>query len=372
MSDIDFDELDKAVNSLIHKQKTESSDGGMRPASVEVQSRPVPARGSEVAARSDVPVSADLTIVEPMVRPTVDPAPSPAIRRSTGRVMDVVPPSAIARRDLGSPRRVSSRDSGVIEPTSSDLAERVEAEISAPSEEVAIDIDRAIFEDATPAIDPMKTPFLTDVEVSKRPLGAGVEESPVQEESSPEVQSDDFDPGAYAAEVLIASGSVAPMESTPEMSPELMSTESDASAMVSSGQSTAPEEVSDVLPEGGLSEAIDLEIGAEVVQSDVEPQGWAAEDVGNVSVEPEVPAPITQDRPTLGPSQQPGDILPQYTAEVAESPEPISIFEAASEPPKDLEHPEKSKPGWTVIVWIAALVLLGAAGGVGAWYFLIK
>lgn len=117
MSDFDFDELDRAVSGVL---------GGEEPTAT---------RPTEPAA---------LTNEE---KPTEKPTPTPAMRRSSGRFMDVVHPSSDMRGRGVSPTPVAK--SPVMAPAAS----------PEPDDE------------PTAEIEPAGSPFLPDAKVEKRPLG---------------------------------------------------------------------------------------------------------------------------------------------------------------------------------------------------------
>lgn len=117
MSDFDFDELDRAVSGAL---------GGEEPAS------PRPAEPTAPAAQE---------------KPVEKPAPTPAMRRSSGRFMDVVHPSSDMRGRSAPPAPVTQ--SPVVAPAAS-------PEPDEPTPEV---------------VEPAGSPFLPGAKVEKRPLG---------------------------------------------------------------------------------------------------------------------------------------------------------------------------------------------------------
>lgn len=116
MSDFDFDELDRAVNGAL---------GGEEPAQALPAEPTTPAVEEKSAEK---------------------PARTPAMRRSSGRFMDVVHPSSDMRGRSAPPNPVAH--SPVMAP----------AVLSEPAE-------------ATQEIEPAGSPFLPDAKVEKRPLG---------------------------------------------------------------------------------------------------------------------------------------------------------------------------------------------------------
>lgn len=150
MNDIDFDELDRAVNSLANQ-----SDG----------KAPGPAPSS---TPQPAPVTAEPAMPSQVSEPsTPAPASSSAPRPDTGRFMDVVHPSSDMRSSINVPPRAPSREAAPIQPP------------TRPS---------SVEETATPASPATESPspFLPDAKVDKRPLGAFADTTPAPvEEPTP-------------------------------------------------------------------------------------------------------------------------------------------------------------------------------------------
>lgn len=279
-SDIDFDELDKAVSSLMGgvgadkaddapKQKTLTISGTLEPGedpaytkldevarsigsetlitdgerTVDVDENPQKAAPQPVSepavaqpSRSVPPVQAPTpTPIAPPVAPVVVLPPSPAVQRpATGRFMDVVHPSS------------AMRGATALDTT---------PPIRAASPQVAT------AETAQIASDVPLTPFLPDAKVEKRPLGgSGAVPSPfddsptdvVPQASDPKVEEttsinseplqnqnkDDLQPvldaSTYEQEGTAESAEIAAVEST-EVAPEAAVPKSGSIASVESG-----------------------------------------------------------------------------------------------------------------------------------------
>lgn len=235
MKDIDFDELDRAVNSLISGKP--SDDTPAVPAADTTSSIPV-------TTTSDTPTSA--------------PTAPLAARRSSGRFMDVVHPSSDMRSSTGgaevAPTPFAQRVT--ITPPDEKLLEAETA--SAPEEEAAppapttwpdpLDFQQSgdSKETETPVATeepqetpPLESPFLSDAKVEKRPLGAFSTASPESTNDEP------LDPSAEPA----TRESGLPIESdTPmpaELQNNLLSIESNEDAAPTpqeASPSPAPEE----------------------------------------------------------------------------------------------------------------------------------
>ena len=101
MQDLDFDELDKAVSSLMPQSPVAN---GATPMTT--------APGASVTPVASTPVSA------PIPSPTPTVAPVNAVERpATGRFMDVVHPSSDMRTTLNMPQRQSIPMTPVVTPT---------------------------------------------------------------------------------------------------------------------------------------------------------------------------------------------------------------------------------------------------------------
>lgn len=135
MSDFDYEELDRAVSS--------------------------------VGAPSEPPV---VTPPQPSAATPVTTAPdTPAARRSSGRFMDVVHPSSDMRAKVSERAELRVDERPSMQPDRPDVSPFTVA-------------------DETPVEKPLESPFLSDAQVEKQPLGAmppvGVQEQPPQFEPS--------------------------------------------------------------------------------------------------------------------------------------------------------------------------------------------
>ena len=114
MKDLDFDELDRAVNSLIAKGSANAKPdvGSARSASGVAYFEPV-APALEQAAASEPLIPDTNAPTEPVAATTPPVAAAPAApkidRPDTGRFMDVVHPSSNMRTSLVMPERTSTR-----------------------------------------------------------------------------------------------------------------------------------------------------------------------------------------------------------------------------------------------------------------------
>lgn len=156
MQDLDFEELDKAVNSLM----PQPSDNNSSPA----QLTPVAASAPVVVATQEP------TQAQPTVKSTSDL--KSISRPSTGRFMDVVHPSSDMRASLNVPQRSLSPS---LAPTSTSAAPvtvpQPSPDQSTESSTTQLDNWAGLPNYQQPASAP-ESPFLPDTKVEKRPLGA--------------------------------------------------------------------------------------------------------------------------------------------------------------------------------------------------------
>lgn len=338
MKDLDFDELDRAVNSLIGGDQNqidgEKEDTG-------------------ATATASVPDSG---------APTLQTL---AARRSSGRFMDVVHPSSDMRSSFVPPRP-TSREGLAVQPNNTSVVETPVMSTPAPETDQAVSeevtnpepvksewpdpiefskpFEQPVEEPAPTNVDtlpaesttaindsdtlpPLESPFIADAKVEKRPLGAFADEpaSPVVESTLTEEQKSEPDVDLSATNVADAPSSETPMPA--ELQNDLLSIESNEDT----SEASAP--VQPVAPEAT----------------------------------PETPIPVQSSATEVTP---PVAITQQYVEQPSTGDKPAgSIFDVDSYH-KPIAHPKKKKAGWLMIVWIVLLILLGIGAG-AAFYFYI-
>ncbi|MDO4773591.1 MAG: hypothetical protein Q4A37_00465 [Candidatus Saccharibacteria bacterium] len=371
MTDIDFDELDKAVNSLMNQRGDESSSPAASvtaPAAASattVATAPVSSVASATPAPSAAPAPAPTAPIVSTPPTEAFVAPAPAIaKRPAGRFMDVVHPSSdMTNNRPASPRpsrtgvslqpasqvaattpsteaqSVSSDTAATPAPTAAELAmadaldtmpvagqevaveptpEPEPTEQAAPTpvptaDDLTEKIAASLQASATTA--PLESPFLTDAVVEKRPLGS-------------------------ASETVAPDTMTANAVATPEVADETVTVQPSDSDAAAEWQETAKGDV--LAPE--LSKDIMAIESGEAVSSDT----MAA-------------------TPIIG-----ADIPQQYTPEVDTAPEPAPMFDAASlTPGHDMAAPKK-KSGILTVLLILLFALLGVAGGAAAYFLLLQ
>ena len=427
MTDIDFDELDRAVNSLMSKQQEKNSVDAEVKHDVETPSMeekktietstvgssfapPVtpfapaldaPSPSPTTSAPSVEPkteqsspqdnlvekpdiISAPAATVAPSstLDQTPDLAPkenktSPVItRRPTGRFMDVVRPSSVNNIQK-SASSAPSRTGVSIQP-SADLVDVVnmtgktspiKEELSAvdnqldslddapdlkdiqnesafaaiedaPVEELSLTdkIAQSLSESndsvASPLAEPLESPFIANVEVEKRPLGA-VDQNAIESESG--VEEDEFESGSADLE---------DMKLNHQYNADLSNYTMDKEAL-----SETPDSMMDLSPEIIAIEEAGIPGSSEMNEvADSEP---------NMQSSP--------------PASQSNDTPQQYSSEneMVDS-EPAPMFAAVSTEVKQPRSEEKKKTGLLTLLLIILFLVVGVAGGAVSYFLLIK
>jgi len=366
MTEFDFEELDKAVNSLMDKQQNQSADTNqaVATASPATDVSPPINRPPTTDGLATTPTEAR-QVPEVPDRPT-PPADTTISRRPAGRFMDVVHPSSDMRSN-STPERPVGRIGQTIQPvgevanTSPNDRSEVPTQPTVSQEPIGdvkpkppmiggaepindsnqADVPGGLASDQS---DVMTSPFLEDAVVEKRPLG-GIEPSeniPAEPEPAvPEAMPDPIADWQPATEPVVNEVATVNPEVNQSQSPQ---------------QSTEPEAESVDETTEAPEEPLAPELSAEVLALD-----------SNEELNPPEPEPSSPTSHGL-----PGDIPKQYKPVEAETPEPTAVFEEVASEPQTLQHPPKKKSGWKIVIWIVILLLLGVASGVLAWFFLIK
>ena len=427
MTDIDFDELDRAVNSLMSKQQEKNSVDAEVKHDVETPSveekktietstvgssfappvtpfapaldAPSPSSttsASSVESKAEQQSPQDSLVEKPEIistpvatvapSSTLDQTPdstpkenktSPVIaRRPTGRFMDVVRSSSVNNIQK-SASSAPSRTGVSIQP-SADLVDvvnmtgstsPVEEEVSAvdnqldslddtpdlkdiqnesalaaiedaPVEELSLTdkIAQSLSESndsvASPIAEPLESPFIANVEVEKRPLGA-VDQSSIESESG--VEEDELESGSVGLE---------DMKLSHQYNSDLSNYTMDKEAL-----SETPDSMMDLSPE--------------IIA--IEEAGIPGVSEMNETADSE---PNTQ--PSL-PNSQSDEMPQQYSSEneMVDS-EPAPMFAAVSTEVKPPRSEEKKKTGLLALLLIILFLVVGVAGGAVSYFLLIK
>lgn len=302
-NDIDFDELDKAVGAVLGGSQisavTETSSG----------SQPAPAETPAVTKPVDQPVADKKPVTSKAVKPAAKPA-SPALKRSSGRFMDMVHPSADMKKATpANPSTTASHAGLKLQPLSSDVkTTALESPASSPVENSKstqsnyepgppdlaasgfvsmpdddkaaasttdwpdpLDVDKAQAETkpvddpastadgatgTNPVIDspePVDGPFLNDQKVEKRPLGAfagepqSSDEAVASNQPSPEADLQ-MAPAPVPAELQPEAVEVEASEVPEKPDDETVGNQTDTAMSDESSNASVPVDNSDKLP----------------------------------------------------------------------------------------------------------------------------
>jgi hypothetical protein len=410
MSELDFDELDKAVNNLMSGvPKVEP------PKSDDIKTLDIDSTLSDSSRPSLDQLDSALTAVNgpakpddaSIAAPTI-PATAPLAARRAGRFMDVVHPSSDMKT---APKPMTSRQGATIEPTTKSFGQPVapvvtktddtptvtqpeaelepttdehasshdqnewpdplemsgyqsEADTAASSEEKAEpesqpvapeqsdddDDDDAVFslDDLEDTTpEPLSSPFITDAKVEKRPLGGpAVDTSPVTEPVVSTAAAEEDDTITNDNPEDQLPATAANV--APILPPEL---QKDLMAIETDGDtasdSTATEVVADVKSDESAPEA---------KEPTSEPDKTEAET--DKKPETEIPVPT-------GPTSIPQ----QYKEEPSTSDQTNGGIYDTNNYHQPLAHPVKKKSGWLWIVWIVLLLVIGGGGAAVLYLF---
>ena len=330
MSDIDFDELDKAVNNLMSNVDTRKRNEGLDDPEVKtvtLDAEPEAPLPPEVAALEAPKPSTEVIVPSAPVAPAPTSTPALAVKRR-GQFMDVMHPSS----DMKTAKPVKREGVG-LSPASSDVTPAPVASVPTPAEELAVQAptspESAV--DTAPEQSPLTSPFLPDAKPEKRPLGAASDIAPQGVDIAAALDSE-----------LAAEASEGQVVSSPEKAPAL------------------PAELhTDVL----ALEAVE-NTAAEPIAAIEQPEALAA----TVNAAEQSEPPLVEE-PAAVPA---GGSIPQQYTEAPSSGDQTngSIYDTSNyhQPIEAAPAAKKSSPLKWVLLAIGLLVL-GGGGGIA--YFLL-
>ena len=348
MTELDFDELDKAVNSLM-------GDKNM-PAKPQSTPSPVSTTHPEPAPKTAAPVAPASLSSPPAARPT-----PPAARRG-GRFMDVVPAT---RKE---PASSVSRQGTTVQPVSSFTPSTTS---NAPK--VTGDTPPSPQKDLASAPSPMTTDWPDPIELA----GVKKEEETATNEGAPSTSAETALPVKKESEVSLQpeplSSPFLP-DAKVEKRPLGMGLSDSAGEVMIEDENTQlpalPKDVEPALPE---------ELHGDVVSIEADD---STTDPSKHTVIHEEPVTVPEKS-----TEAPKSKIPEVTVTEATTPSgPVSIPQQYKEEPstgdqkngaiydtdsyhQPLSHPVKKKSGWGWVVWILVILLVGAGGG-AALYFM--
>ena len=186
MADSEFDELDKAVASVLQPTAPVDTPSAAVTPTPDVSEEP----SEPVAELITEPITA--APAEPASQPSVPQAAPAAPRvRSAGRFMDVVPPSTFTPHTPlpAPPERAEPLKPAVealVAPAPFEQPDPLDFNGLAAPEPTALPAQEAT------ADEPLATPFLSDAKVEKRPLGAFSDTPKIADDEAPEVPAPDL------------------------------------------------------------------------------------------------------------------------------------------------------------------------------------
>ena len=356
MKDLDFDELDRAVNSLLPSGSTQDGEQPAVP-SLEDATEPTPFASQPLAARrssgrfmdvvhpsSDMrtapvpprPVSREGAVIAPAPSRVSPDAPLQSIQNTPWSLPDASP-VAIEAPNQGAGDWPDPIDftSSTPDEVQKPLSEPGMDELAPSSQEQLVDDDKDINQIADAinqtlnqdqeAQAPLESPFLMDAKVEKRPLGA----------FSTQAATLPTDLEQNVAPSLIIEPATLPLVSED-----------------SEPQDEPPIETNTPLP-------AELQDDLLLIEAGVETAG-----------EPKKDEPITPQKPQVEVPAGPTSITQQYTEQPSTGDQPTGAIFDTEAYQKPLAHPVKKKAGWLMVLWVA-LLLVGGAGAGAAVYFLV-
>lgn len=383
-AEIDFDELDRAVSSLIGKvpddTKPDTKVGEEVPVTTDsvtsASVSPVTDAGEKVAVSIVKPASVPI----PQSVVTLQPATSdtPAARRATnGRFMDVVHPSADMRpnaTDDMRPSLIPSKESASLETSpaampggATDTTLNVsESSLSVrPSENEVIDneaaqLDSLLTKDLSLDEPPQTSPFLPNAKVEKRPLGSFSSDA-----------TDSATPGA----VQIIDTPVSSNDSVPADTPAIataatLKPSDDLVKAVEDEQAKAAAKAAE-----DEAQAKEEEKKADVAKLDAEAQINLTSDMNTPLPEElqsdvlaiEAVATPAADASAVPLSTGATSIVPQYK-EKASSAKPSGAIYDTEAYHKPLQHPVQKKSGLLLVLVIVGIIIVGGSVGAAVYF----
>lgn len=376
MTDIDFDELDKAVNSLMDQAPQKQSTTTEQPAASTPEAAPAvsaPTEPTTVATiEQPAPVS-DTPAAEPAVAtaPAAPAAPTPESEASAqptqaasivpkrrGQFMDVMHPSSDMTTAAKQQTTPPTRSGANLAPLNPDVAPKQSVDTTTgpvsttpttgdahtPEQSSAdtmpdpIDMHAAQQQEPAPVVSTPpapapepQSPFLPDAKVEKTPLGSAAPTATPATSETPEQPNQDT--------MTAASTDTEPVAEPTPSADDTVPTESGEVVL-----GAPPEPAAKPLPEELSSDVLSVE-------SDTNQHALSE------AKEPSSKAPDLQ-----------SSIVPQYKEKKSDGDgeEHAPMYDSTTQP---LAHPPKKKSGLVTIIMIVVLILLGAGGAAAVYFF---
>lgn len=365
MKDIDFDELDRAVNSLMAPANDTTPTASPAPAP----------QSPQPAATPVAPVPQETAPQQSADRPA---AVTPAARRG-GRFMDMVHSSsdmkgrsttAPSREGISIPAPRSAESATVVAATPTEPTEQLDSTLDASLTTpmpVSDSVTTSGTPTAEPTIDSLTMPDPIDMDAAKQKVDddSTVNEATTTDNLPSEEQVDDAQ-GQASESPFLADAKVEKRPLNPEplapAAPPLVDLEAELSedqpeeAVAGDTDEVANADGKDeppVVPEVPElnSELVAIEAGERTEETSAsidENEEDSAKEAVNEHKGPVGPASISQQYKTV---ESTGDKSHAAIYDATQYPEPVA-------------HPAKKKSGWLWIVWVLVLLALGAGGAV--------
>lgn len=341
MKDLDFDELDRAVNSVL-------SDTEKAPETNYIEAQPEPASSTpDASSEPRVTQAVDNSSVPAIHSTSLPVAVKPALpaTRRSGRFMDVVHPSS----DMKNAKMTAPPVPKAMTFTPF-VQEADDVQSAYPSVDYALDLPTAQLSEV---IEPqhLTSPFLPDAKVEKRPLGG----SPVDT-----LSTDTIEPIAFSLDPRVESE-----EGTGIDSSEIEIAVEDDKQLTPDVEKSIP-----LLP---------VELGSDLLTVEAEDSMMADEltfDTKAASIPTfetekhlEAASPVSPaGEKVTSPAMVIGSIPQQYTEQSSTGDTSHAPIYDTGDIHEPLSHPAIKKSGWLWVVWITLILALGAGIGAAAFY----
>lgn len=366
MKDLDFDELDRAVNTLMGNVTATAEPAKLDDmktltiTSTLTDDRPPVLPVGEVKASAEPSTDTRATPVSVTRPPLTSSRPASLAARRGGRFMDVVPSSAakknatsygVSRQGLSvtpttgvdesksAPAPILSDDAIDTlpnEPDASTWPDPLDFNQSAPAGNDESTVDEPVSIESNDTAEPLNSPFLTDAKVEKRPLGTPAPELYATPQSEAEVADLPVETEEVTEETDNQARNVILPE---ELQGDLMAIESGVSEAPS--VTTTPQDVPAPIDTLKEEQKVEAPKATVATQAAVVPMGT-------------------------------GSIPQQYREEPSTSDQTTGSIYDTDSYHQPLDHPAKKKTGWLWVLWVIILLILGAGGGALAYLYLLQ
>jgi lactocepin len=396
MKDLDFDELDRAVNTLMGSvPATDKSDSeGIKTVSI-APTLPPDATPADVSTPPASPPS-----VAPTPTPA-SPAPTPLAAKRGGRFMDVVHSSSDMKKDKPAIAPISRQGTTIeptkpavmpdvpkptptpaspVEPKSTELTpeEPSAPSITAPAPETSTTspsdwpdpLEMSGF-GKTESTEPVKSEEKTEMSEPVPLLEEG-SETPVTAPESEDLQplSSPFLTDAKVEKRPLGGAPTSPEEDTREPDHTPVVVNPDTEGTVDDPKDQLPpsvEESKKELPPEYQGDLVAIESGSTEAPAPAKEE--AEEKKPEISKPEDHPAALleakTEDEPAV---TGPTSIAQQYKEEPSTGDQHNGAIYDTEAYHKPLAHPAKKKSGWLVVIWILVILVVGAGAGVGLYF----